>query len=111
MNWRGDEVLEKLVKASKLGVDRTTAACVEHAKGHHPWNNVTGTAEGSIQMRPATVDGDNRVRGEFGSYGVDYFLWLEIGTSRMPARPSLRPAFDAEVPKLTKRIKDAMGDV
>ena len=53
VEWEGEELLAKVERAAKLGVDQTTAACVQHAKSNHPWQNVTGTLEGSIQMRPA----------------------------------------------------------
>jgi hypothetical protein len=110
LDWRGGDVAQRVADAARKGVDETTAAAVIHAKQNHPWQNVTGTAEGSIQMRPAEADEDGSIRGEWGSYGVDYFLHLELGTVNMPARPALRPAADAEYPNLAARIKAALED-
>lgn len=104
--WNADDIEDRVMRAARLGIDQTTAAMVLHAKQNHPWRNVTGLAEGSIQMRPARLDGDTVV-GEFGSYGVTYFIWLELGTATRPAMPSLRPAFDAEAPGLVERIREA----
>lgn len=106
LNWKGDDVAQKVKDAARMGIDGTTAAAVVQAKDNHPWSNVTGTAEGSIQMRPSEEIGDEVV-GQWGSYGVDYFLHLELGTVHMAARPSLRPAADAEYPNLPQRIREA----
>lgn len=107
INWNGDEIGARMIRASKKGVDKTTAEAANHAKTHHPWVNRTGTAEGSIQSRPAILIEGKLVRGEFGSYGVDYFLWLEIGTSKMPAMPCLRPALDVVGKRLAGNIREA----
>lgn len=109
VEWEGDELLAKAERAAKLGVDQTTAACVQHAKTNHPWQNVTGTLEGSIQMRPAERQGD-RVEGEWGAYNVNYAVYLELGTRNMPAYPFLRPAADAEYRNLIQRIREAFAN-
>jgi len=36
---------------------------------------------------------------------LDYGYWLEIGTSKMAARPFLRPAFKQVSPKIVKMLK------
>ena len=108
LHWRGPEITAKAVAAAKVGIDQTTAACVEHAKTNHPWQNVTGLAEGSIRMEPAQVEG-KRVVGRWGSWSVVYFIFLELGTSKMPPYPALRPAADTEYPNLAGRIKGAFG--
>lgn len=108
MHWRGPEVLAKAKAAARHGIDETTSACVNHAKSNHPWQNQTGTLEGSLQMRPADDQG-SRIVGFWGSFDVDYAIYLEIGTSRAPAYPYLRPAADAEYGKLAGRIKAAFS--
>ena len=98
-------LLKKLEAATKLAIDQTTAAAVIDAKNSHPFQNVTGVAEGSIQMRPALRDGD-RISGQFGSWDTDYFLFLEIGTVNTGnGYPTLRPALDREAPNLAERIR------
>jgi len=108
LNWRGDDVFRSVIAAAKVGIDQTTSAAVIHAKAIHPWKNRTGTAEGSIQIRPARVTRNMIVVGQFGSYGVVYFFWLELGTIKMIAMPCLRPALDVEGPKLVERIRVAL---
>lgn len=107
LNWRGPEISAKLREAAKVAIDQTTAEAVEHAKSNHPWKNETGTLEGSLQMRPAVVEGET-VRGKWGSFTVVYAIYQELGTSKMPARPYLRPAADATYGKLAGRIEAAM---
>ena len=108
LHWNGDQIARRSFDAARKGIDRTTAECAEYAKENHPWENVTGTAEGSIQMRPARYDpATHKISGQFGSYGVIYFLWLELGTIKMAAMPSLRPALDACAQNLERNIQDA----
>jgi hypothetical protein len=96
-NWKGDELLDKVSKATALAIDQTTAAAVIHAKSNHRWNNITGTLEGSYQMREAKLDGDE-ITGEWGSFDVNYAAPVEVKS------PALRPAADVEYPKLAGRI-------
>lgn len=111
LSWNGDAIEDRMVKAARKGVDVTTAEGANYAKEHHPWQNRTGTAEGSIQSRPAIVIEGGLVRGEFGSYGVDYFIWLEIGTNKMGAMPCLRPALDVVGKRLAGNIKRAWDEL
>lgn len=104
LTWNGPRIVAAQIEKAKLAIDQTTAACVQHAKDHHPWRNRTGTLEGSLQMRPAERRG-MRIVGQWGSFQVRYAIFLELGTSRMPAYPYLRPAADAEYPRLKLRLR------
>jgi HK97 gp10 family phage protein len=106
--WNAGAVEDHIRDAVRRAIDETTAACVARAKSNHPWKNRTGTLEGSIQMRPAQA-GPEGIRGEWGSYNVRYALFQEIGTSRMRARPYLRPAAQIEYPRLPDRIRRNLG--
>lgn len=104
--WRGAEIAAKASVAARTGIDKTTSEAVTYAKQNHEWQNVTGTLEGSLQMRAAEPDG-TRMVGRWGSFTVNYALWLEIGTSKMPARPYLRPSADVNYPSLRRHIAEA----
>lgn len=98
-----DALVSRVAEATALAIDQTTAACVMQAKTNHPWQNQTGTLEGSIEMRPAETDG-TMVRGTWGSFSVIYAIYLEL-----KGWAYLRPAADAEYPKLVDRIKANLG--
>lgn len=63
-----------------------------------------GNLMNSIQSR-VTV-GAAIVKGEVGS-DIDYALYLEIGTSKMAARPFLRPAVTANRRKINRIFREA----
>lgn len=100
--WEGDEVVEKIEQATRLAIDQTTGAAVIQAKNNHPWQNRTGTLEGSYEMRPAVSDGKT-VKGKWGSFDVKYAAPVEKDF------PALRPAADVEYPKLAERIRANLG--
>lgn len=104
LKWNGPLVAARVAEASKLAIDEITSLAVKHAKDNHPWQNRTGTLEGSLQMRPAEHEG-LRVVGRWGSFTVEYAIFLEIGTVHMEAMPYLRPAADATYPLLAGRIR------
>lgn len=102
--WFGDRIRERVIRACVDGVNDTTAAASIYAKQHHPgWQNRTGTAEGSIRPEPARVDG-TMVRGRFGSFDVDYMIWLELKHGH-----ALLNAADVETPRLGARIREHYG--
>lgn len=103
LDWN-DGLAAQVAAASRRAIDQTMADAVTHAKTNHPWKNRTATLEGSLQMRPAAVMGRSVV-GQWGSFTVNYALWLEIGTADMPAYPYLRPAADATYHLLAGRIR------
>ena len=105
--WNGPKISQRAIEAAIEGVDQTTSACVNQAKSDHGWQNRTGTAEGSIQMRPAGQTGRSQVTGRWGSFDVDYFIYLEIGTAFMEGDDTLRRAADHEYPNLADRIRAA----
>lgn len=109
VNWNGDEWKEKIKEAALKGIDQVLGQCVTEAKSDHPWSNITGTAEGSIQMREAEEVSEGSFHGEWGSYDVNYFIFLELGTEKMSPYPILRPTSDRLFPTLKDRIKENLG--
>lgn len=100
--WKGAQLEAKVAAASKAAVDETMAQAIQVAKPATPVD--TGTAQGSIRMQPAVIEG-SLTRGRWGSFDVNYFIFLEIGTYKMPAFRPLRIGADAEYWKLAERIK------
>ena len=84
VNWRGKDVARRVTNASRIGIDITMALCVPDAKRNTPV--VTGTAQGSIMFKPAQIRGF-RVTGVWGSFDVNYFIWLEIGARGRAGHP------------------------
>ncbi len=105
VHWEGDKALSNVAKAAQLGIDQTLAACVVGAKTDHAFVNRTGVLEGSIRSKPARVRG-TRMVGEWGSFSVEYALYVEV----LEGYGFLRPQADVEYPKLAKRIKENLGE-
>jgi len=104
LDWNGDALKRKVVEAQRLAVDATMASCIVEAKSRVPVR--TATLQGSIRMEPARPVGD-LVVGRWGSFEVNYALWVEIGTHRSGAQPYLRPAADHQYPLLAGYIRAA----
>jgi phage gpG-like protein len=71
---------------------RVESSAKEHATGRPGPNVRTGRLRGSITWRLGQ-DGEG-VYADIGS-AVHYAPYVELGTSRMPAYPYLRPALEA----------------
>ena len=128
LNWLGENVIRRHREAVKAAINQTMSAAVIRAKNNHDWQNRTGTLEGSIDIVDYAHETAGGVTGVWGSRDVRYALIHELGgvivpktaaalhfeiggehvmvsQVTMPARPYLRPAADAEYPKLAGRIK------
>jgi len=106
INWKGKEMEGRVAKASRAGIDVVMALCVPAAKSETPV--ITGTAQGSIQMRPASIMG-RRIVGIWGSFNVNYFIWLEIGARGRAGRGMLRRAADRFYPTLAGVIRQRLN--
>ena len=102
LEWHGDKIGGKFKVASRKAIDVVTALCVVPAKAATPV--ITGTAQGSIMARPAEIIG-KRVRGFWGSFDVNYFIWLEIGARGRSGIHMLRRAADRFYPTLAGHIR------
>lgn len=109
--WNGVRISNRVAGAALRAIDDTTAAASLSARQHHGWRNRTGTAEGSIRPEPARQVGPAHFRGLFGSFDVNYFIWLEIGARGRPGDYTLRRAADAEFPKVGDRFAAHMGRI
>jgi len=104
LKWEGPALAKRVRKAEMIGVNQTMARCVTMAKGLVRVD--TSALQGSLRMEPAVPFGGG-VRGRWGSFDINYALWQEIGTSKMSAKPYLRPSADFEYGLLGARIRRA----
>lgn len=129
LKWYGKAVKEDMRAAQIEGVNETMAACVQHAKRNHTWNNRTAILEGGIDIADYAAPHSSGVKGTWGVRDVVYARIRELGGTirpktaqalkfrlddgtfaivkqvTIPARPYLRPAADEEYPKLADRIR------
>ena len=108
LEWRGDRVEAKLIRAGIRGVNQTMSEAAAHAKNNHPWRNRTGILEGSIRPVVMAQERGSEIVGVWGSVDVLYAVFLELGTTMMRAFPFLRPAADAVYPRLAANIRRFM---
>lgn len=106
LTWRGAEIKGQITDAVLQAMDETAEAAKAEAKAIVPVD--TGRLRESIDaIVEQRGSGDRRTLMLFAA--APYALFVELGTVHMPARPYLRPAIDAEAPKLTARIRAAIG--
>lgn len=105
LDWKGKAITTLIHDVVIRAANDTTAAAAIQAKGDHPgWHNQTGIAEGSLRGDPARRQG-SRVTALFGSFGVAYFLWLEIGARGRAGDATVRRAADRIFPSFAGRIR------
>ncbi len=109
LTWNGKRVLKRTNKATLVGINKTMAQAVEHAKNNHAWKNRTGTLEGSIKIVKYAHKVGKGAQGEWGSADVVYAIVHELGSKKrnIPPRPYLRPAADVTYKNLIENIRRA----
>ena len=118
LKWEGDKVIKNMESCIKKAMNQTMAKAVVHAKSKHSegahslgrFESQTAILEGSIRPVVAARKVGDETIGLWGSVDVSYALVLELGGVNMPAFPFLRPAADAEYPKLAERIGRCLGN-
>jgi HK97 gp10 family phage protein len=104
--WNGQRIAAALQAAIEDAMQDTADAAVEQARARARVD--TGAMRDSIAAEVSpTPEGVQMTLG----IGVDYGVYHELGTSRIQARPMIRPAIDAESPKLAMRIRAKVGSI
>ena len=89
VTWKGAEVADKTRAAVHWGIDSTMADCVTTAKSLV--HRVTSILQGSLQMRPA-ADVGGKITGYWGSFDVNYAIFVERGTGPHVIFPRFKKA-------------------
>lgn len=90
------------IKATASRELRTTAHDIENrAKQIVPVDTTF------LQKSIGVTAGNGGLTAVIGPY-ANYAAYVEYGTSKMKAQPYMRPAFDAEAPKLGDRLEQAI---
>lgn len=104
LDWKGDELLEKVEKASVAATDESLEAAVARARSSHPsWNDRTGETSASIQVIHRADAKAGRVAGSIGSRRPN-FIYLEIGHHGRRGDRTLYRAVTLEGQELDGRI-------
>ena len=107
LRWYGDREQERVLRATRVGINRTMAVCVREAKPLTPY--VTGTLRRSIRIFAKAVTYAWGTYGVWGSVACVYAKFIEFGTYKMRERPFLRPAAERVYPYLPRFIREAYG--
>ena len=124
LTWEGDAVKRKMQRASILAVDATMSAAIIHGRAGHGagahgrarFESQSGELERGTRIVKAAAPSLRGVAGRWGVIGVAYARRIELGFQgkdslgrviRTRPFPWLRPAAEAEYPKLAGRIRRA----
>lgn len=105
--WYGEELKKKMDQVVPLAINSILADCVRESKAVVPVR--TAILQGSIQMRVAEKGGSSGWSGTWGSWNVNYAIFVELGTQFMRARSYLRSVADRLYPQLADRIRQVMA--
>lgn len=107
LNLKTDEAKEKVEKAAREAMRDTVVAVAGDARKGSPvltGNNRRSITEETSGFGSGQIVDQRKIEGAvFSTSGYGGFL--ETGTSRMGARPYIKPAADREVPKFPQKMK------
>lgn len=105
-DWRGASIAAQLEAAIEEASEQTAAAMQTTARGlarvdsGEMRDGLKATVEKRGHAITITLEGT-----------APHTIFNELGTSRKTAQPMIRPAIDAEAPKLAGRIKAAVARI
>ena len=122
--WKGDELKRKTARAARIAINDTMAAGIANARSGHGsgahgaqrFESQTGELVRGTKIVQAAQQERAGICGRWGVVGVPQARRIEFGFQgkdrlgrvfNQPAFPYLRPAADAENPKLARRLKKA----
>jgi len=122
LNLKADEVNKQVTEANKLAMRDTVVEVTHDAVQLSPWltgNNrrsMTGEASGMGMVasggegQPERIVDDSKIEGAVYSTS-GYGGFLEVGTSKMPARPYIKPSLDKNftAEKYAQKVRSHLG--
>ncbi len=111
--WNGGDIKRRQARARDRAVYRQAEAVVLYARriavvrtGEHR-DSIGTVPPGQDPPNPGHIDpADVRDGGVRIGAGAPHSFWVERGTSRMPPRPAVAPAADAEAPNFQRRLRE-----
>lgn len=100
VKWYGDKLIKEVGLKCFQNMEKACLLVEGDAKRICPVD--TGRARASITHE--VEKSGNEVRGIVGS-NVEYFIFFEYGTSKMSAKPTLRPALEKNKGKIKQLFK------
>jgi hypothetical protein len=100
VQWNGEQIKAKVLRASEAGVNETTADAARSTRAPRR----KGQLQSEVVSEPAERSGD-RITGKFGSTKGRGFYGLILERRS----PFLRPASDTTFPKLARNIAQKLG--
>lgn len=102
--WRGAAVVAEVEAAAVAAVTEVVKTTAREAQANHPWQNRADLEVESIHSEVVVHPG--RVVGKV--LAASPALYLELGTSHARPFPFLRPAADANNPRLVGLMRASM---
>ena len=100
LQWNGDAILARHRQAQKAAVEEVTTLAAAAAAADTPVD--TGRAQRSVQALPAQSLRANRTGATWGSFGVPYYIFLELRGNM------LRNAADRYYPQLARALRNQL---
>ena len=107
LDWKGKLAKRQIMTAVRKGMNHNLAECVRVTKGYTPVR--TGILQGSMRMEPAKEVRKGVLAGFFGSWDVNYAIYVEKGTIYMSGYYMMERAASEIFQKLGEHIREALG--
>ena len=103
--WNGDKIKRRLDTAAEAAINEATdeGAALMSQYTTETFKRRTGAAADSCEARPAQKRGGSW-QGEWGSYGVHYYRFLNDGTIYIAPGHMLQRSADVVLPTLNARF-------
>ena len=105
LDYFGNQIKTRVDKSTRIAMQLVVRKCVRNAKENAPFKS--GRLKKSIRMveKTSVVDFFRRKKTiTWGSFGVPYAIWQEMGTTKMEGKWFLRNAANKFYPSVIKEV-------